>query len=167
MLTENYDYRILAPNLIEFLRPICIYKDEKDSDYINILIEYEGEVEDTLLKIYKHKSYKYRLFNNEDFMKEFIKGREDTEIVNDRNDTLTINEKGKYPVKNYKYHQMVSKYFSSERLYTAEENKYGDKLFEELYKEFPEFVNKVNDKYIIQDNLEIDSLEDTPRRCIT
>ena len=166
LLMENFDYKILAPNLIEFLRPICIYKDEKDSDYIDILIEYEGEVEDTLLKIYKHKSYKYRLFNNKDFMKEFIKGREDTEIVNERDDTLSINEKGKYPNKNYKYHQMVSKYFSSERLYTAEKNKYGDKLFEELYKEFPEFVNKVNDIYIIQDNLEIDSLEDTPRRVV-
>lgn len=164
LLMENFDYKILSPNLIEFLRPICIYKDEKYSDYIDILIEYEGEVEDTLLKIYKHKSYKYRLFNNEDFIKEFIKGREDTEIVDNRDDTLTINEKGKYPVKNYKYHQMISKYFSSERLYTAEENKYGDRLFEELYKEFPEFINKVNDTYIIQDNLEIDSLEDTPRR---
>lgn len=165
LLMENYDYRILAPNVIEFLKPLPVYlEDYNKSDYIDLTIEYEGELEDILLKIYKNKSYLYRLFNNKDFMKEYMKDRLGSKTISNRDWILGINEKGLYDNKIFRFNQMITKYFSCERLLTAEENKYGDKFYEEIRSEFPEFITKVNDNYLINTQLEIPSYENIPRR---
>lgn len=165
LLMEGYDYRILSPNLIEFLKPLPVYKEDYNkSDFIDITVEYEGELEDILLKIYKSKSYLYKLFNDKDLMKEFIKGREDTTTVSERDWALSINEKGLYDKKIFRFVQMITKYFSCERLITADPDKYGEKVYEEIRSEFPEFISKVDDNYLIQTQLEINSYDNIPRR---
>ena len=165
LLMEDYDYRILAPNVIEFLKPLPVYKEDLNkSDYINLTIEYEGEMEDILSRIYKSKSYLYKLFNNKDFVKEFMKDRVSTKVVSDRDWSLSINEKGLYDKNIFRFTQMITKYFSCERVLTAVENKYGDKFYEEIRSEFPEFITKVKDKYLINTQLEIQDYNNIPRR---
>lgn len=164
LLMENYDYKILSPNLIEFLKPLPVYyEDLNKSDFIDITIEYEGELEDILLKIYKNKSYLYRLFNNKDFIKEYLKDRDDTSVVNERDWSLSINVPKLYDNRIFRFVQMISKYFSCERLLTAIPDKYGEKFYEEIRNEFPEFVTKVKDNYLINTQLEIPDYDNIPR----
>lgn len=164
LLMKNYDYKILSPNLIEFLKPLPVYyEDLNKSDFIDITIEYEGELEDILLKIYKSKSYLYRLFNNKDFVKEYLKDRDDTLTVYERDWSLSINVPKLYDNKIFRFTQMVTKYFSCERLLTAVPDKYGEKFYEEIRSEFPEFVTKVKDNYLINTQLEIPDYDNIPR----
>lgn len=164
LLMENYDYKILSPNLIEFLKPLPVYyEDLNKSDFIDITIEYEGELEDILLKIYKSKSYLYRLFNNKDFVKEYLKDRDDTLTVYERDWSLSINVPKLYDNKIFRFTQMITKYFSCERLLTAVPDKYGEKFYEEIRSEFPEFVTKVKDNYLINTQLEIPDYDNIPR----
>ena len=166
MLVENYDYIILSPNLIEFIRPITVNK-EHSGDYINIKIEYEGEIEDWLLKIFKIKSYRYRLFNNEDFMEKYYSTREETVIRTDRDDTFGINEKGLYEKEIFRFNQMTTKFFGCENLITAEKDKYGEDFYFKLHTEFPEFVKKEDSNFIITDTIPFSSLQDIPRRIFS
>nr|DAU85999.1 MAG TPA: hypothetical protein [Caudoviricetes sp.] len=163
MLIENYDYIILAPNLIEFIRPITVNK-EHTGDYIDIKVEYEGELEDWMLKVFKYKSYRYRLFNDTNFMDMYYDTREETTLRFERDDTFNINDKGLYDNEHYRFNQMTTKYFSSENLNTAAMNKYGEELYYKLHTEFPEFVTKVDNNFIITDNIKFTSLSDIPRR---
>ena len=59
---------------------------------------------------------------------------------------------------------MTTKYFSSENLNTAAMNKYGEELYYKLHSEFLEFVTKVDNNFIITDNIKFTSLSDIPRR---
>lgn len=163
MLIENYDYIILAPNLIEFIRPITVYK-EHTGDYIDIKVEYEGELEDWLLKIYKSKSYRYRLFNDTSFRDIYYSTKEDTVIRTERDDTLNINEKGLYDKEYYRFNQMTTKFFSCENLNTGNKDKYGADFYLKLHTEFPEFVTKVDNDFVITDNLKFTDIKNIPRR---
>ena len=166
MLIENYDYIILSPNLIEFIRPITLNK-EHSGDYINIKIDYEGEIEDWLLKIFKIKSYRYRLFNNEDFMEKYYSTREETIIRTERDGTFGINERGLYDKEVFRFNQMTTKFFGCENLITAEKNKYGEDFYFKLHSEFPEFVKKEGNNFIITDTIPFSSLQDIPRRIFS
>ena len=164
LLMEGFDYIILAPNLIEFIRPIGVYKDMINDEYIEIMISYEGEMEDWLLKIGNNKSYKYRLFNNDTFMAEYYETREDTSLIYERTNVENINVPELYDDNIYRYNQMMTKYYSSEILFTAEKNNpYGDEFYNLLHTEFSEFVTKVDNDWVIQTNYQA-NVKDAPRR---
>lgn len=163
LLMENIDYRILAPNLVEFLRPITVFTEDKDSEYIDMIIEYEGIVEDILLQRYKFKSFRYRFFNNQFIIDTLYDIRTDTQITDKRADTLHLNPGSLYDVNGYKLNMMMTKYFASENVFTGD--RLSDYGFGDLIKrEFPQFIQKVGSKNFITTNIEIPSIHSIPRR---
>ena len=160
LLTENVDYKILAPNLIEFLRPIGVYNEEKGNEYIDIIIEYEGYLEEALKRIYKHKSFRYRFFNDEDLINELYKVKSNTVLTGIRDDK--VNCPVRYPILPYRMNMMLTKFYSSE-IVMGNSLDYGEEFYGLIKSEFPEFVTKIDDKYIIETTMELKDITDSPK----
>lgn len=156
LLIENYDYKILASNVIEFLRPVYVFEEDRDLDTISIKIEYEGELEEWLTKIHTIKSYKYRLFNDNDFMEKYYSTKNDLALITTRD---IINNYPLYRTDVYRFTMMMTKYFSSEILATAEEDAYGEEFYNRLQGEFPEFVRTIDGKHKIQTDFQCEYKE--------
>ncbi len=153
LLIENIDYRILSPNLIEFLKDIVVYKEDVNNETIEMRIEYEGEVEDILLQRYKNKSFRYRFFNNNFVIDTLYDIKKDISLIT-KNPLSPIYPKEIYDIDGYKMNMMMVKYFSSESLFS------GDRLtdygFGDLIRrEFPQFIKNINNNDFIMTNIEV------------
>lgn len=159
LLQEGKDYIILAPNLIELLKDITVYKEDINNTEIPIIIEYEGELEDFLLEIYKHKSYKYRLFNNDNFINEYIKNKNDINLISENLPEL-------YDDIVFRFNMMNTKYFASEPIEDGNVDSYGEDMMSLVHNEFEDLTTKENDRVRIMGNFKFD-LKKIPRRIIS
>ena len=140
-LIENVDYIINSPTCVEFIKPITTYVEELDLEYIDINIEYNGIQENRLLDMISTKSYRQRVFSNDVFRKAMydiqstIHGLVPTVIDNLGNDCPEY-----YPKPAYRLNMMITKYFSTEVIITTDVADYGEKWYNDLSTEFPDFI---------------------------
>lgn len=143
ILQEGWDYIILSPRLIKFLKPLYKYKEENiNNDYVNITIENLFDNEDGI-NLHKEKanksSYLKTLFEDKLFMKELYSICNDTVVLNTK---PTQDCPSLYDESIYRNHMYLTKYFSSELTLTGEEdNPYGEKWISMIEEEFPEYID--------------------------
>lgn len=165
ILQEGYDYIILSPRLIKFLNPLYKYKEENiNTDYVDIAIENLFDNNEAI-ELHKEKAYKSSylktLFENKEFMKKIFNEFSDIEVLNKKK---TQDCPSLYDESIYRNHMYLTKYFSSELILTGEADEpYGEKWYEKIENEFPEFIT--SDGVVITD-MEIDNdktINDFPR----
>lgn len=152
ILTENIDYIILSPNCIKFLKIPVI----DDNDYLNITLEVQGKPYKELIRL-----------SNKSFAKRFISSNTYKNTLTEDNVNI---EKVFYPdnydVKINRWHQMMTKYFSTELAIDLHDSSiYGEKWYSKISEEFPDFFKEVNGKTILDLSVEFDikKREDFPR----
>jgi len=165
ILQEGYDYKILSPRVIKFLKPLYKYKEENiESDYITLTIENLIDTKEAI-NLHKEKSYKSsylkRLFEDNEFMKKVFSNFEDIEVLNTK---PTQDCPGLYDNNIYKNHMYLTKYLSSELILTGEEeNPYGEKWYDKIREEFPDFISDDNVVITDMEVPENTKYEDFPR----
>ena len=157
-LIENVDYIINSPTCIEFIKPITIYIEDIDLEYIDITIEYNGNQENRLLEMIDTKSYRNRLFTNKMFREALYDSQSDIHgLVLIDNDNLGNDCPPLYPEPAFRLNMMVTKFYSTEVLITTDVDDYGTKWFDDLKTEFPDLV-----KFNVDNNDDEILMECTP-----
>lgn len=162
-LIENMDYIINSPTCIEFIKPITMYTEDLNLEYVDIIIEYNGNQENRLLEMIEYKSYRNRVFSNK-LLREALYDSQthiheliSTDVDNLRNDCPDL-----YPEPVFRFNMMITKFFSTEVLITTDVSDYGDVWFNNLKTEFPDFV-----KFNVENNDDEILMECTPDYPIT
>lgn len=151
-LTENIDYVILSPNCVKFINIPVI----NESDYLNMTIELQGTPYYDLIKL-SNKSFAKKIISSDTY--------KDT-LVNDNTNINLVFYPDTYETKMNRWHQMVTKYLSTELVIDFRDiSIYGEKWFNDLTNEFPDFILEKTPHTILDLSPEfnITKREDFPR----
>lgn len=155
-LILGIDYRILAPNIVEFLRPIGYYTEGLEDEFIDMTIYYEGIIEPILKDIAKIKSFRYKFYNHPEIRK----------LLLNRQGQFTLTDENvpkRYTDKAFNQHIFFTKYFSGEFLYSGDpSDDYGNEFWTEAQMEFPEMFTTKNGQKMLDTEVN-ETWESVPR----
>ena len=152
ILTENIDYIILSPNCIKFINIPVTY----DSDYLKLTIELQGDPYLDLIKL-----------SNKSLAKRFVSSDSYKNLLTGDNENISlVYYPGNYDVKVNRWHQMITKYLSTELVIDFRDiSIYGNKWLNGISNEFPDFLEEKGGHTILNlsPDFNITKREDFPR----